>query len=404
MKLSQLKELIYKLSESELEYLELIGIDINLWNIYRESLASIESAGSGNYKALGGYQNNYDGRYQLGSSAKKDAARILGIDYLGDDQISRYLFRNNPQLQEDFLIGFTYANHSYLFYENSMYRDLSLNKKLEVLIYAHNQGWRGALDWLENGSLHVDSFGTEAIIYVEKLNENIGNNDFEVLSNEKNIEYDGDKFLLSYIKDFDGNLHGRKGVIPEEIRNNYKFQGYLDINSDLEKELIFTNKESGRWVSIKVDPTVMQIDYSDHGNGGGTRVVGIYEDPLIVEGSNNGGFLSDGVTPAPANFGVSEEERYVEVSGETIDRLALNSQVRFQNDLDIDNLSAKHSGDYDSDGVSEVYWKTNDGTAYLRALMHADGNIRYANYQSEAQMKEYLTMNGDDSVITDITS
>ena len=402
MKLSQLKELIYKLSESELEYLELIGIDINLWNIYRESLASIESAGSGNYKALGGYQNNYDGRYQLGSSAKKDAARILGIDYLGDDQISRYLFRNNPQLQEDFLIGFTYANHSYLFYENSMYRDLSLNKKLEVLIYAHNQGWRGALDWLENGSLHVDSFGTEAIIYVEKLNENIGNNDFEVLSNEKNIEYDGDKFLLSYIKDFDGNLHGRKGVIPEEIRNNYKFQGYLDINSDLEKELIFTNKESGRWVSIKVDPIVMQIDYSDHGNGGGTRVVGIYEDPLIVEGSNNGGFLSDGVTPAPANFGVSEEERYVEVSGETIDRLALNSQVRFQNDLEIDNLIAKTAGDYDSDGINEVYWKTNDGTAYLRALMHDDGNIRYANYQSEEQMNEYLTAQGHDSVIGEI--
>ena len=28
----------------------------------------------------------------------------------------------------------------------------------------------------------------------------------------------------------------------------------------------------------------------------------------------------------------------------------------------------------------------NDGTAYLRSLMHVDGNIRYANYQSESQM------------------
>ena len=46
----------------------------------------------------------------------------------------------------------------------------------------------------------------------------------------------------------------------------------------------------------------------------------------------------------------------------------------------------------------------NDGITYLRALMHTDGNIRYANYQSENQMKEYLTANGDDSVITDITS
>ena len=92
------------------------------------------------------------------------------------------------------------------------------------------------------------------------------------------------------------------------------------------------------------------------------------------------------------------------LNGETIDRLALNSQVRFQNDLEIDNLQAKHSGDYDEDGIHEVYWKTADGTAYLRSLMHDDGNIRYANYQSEAQMKEYLTANGDDSVIADITS
>ena len=72
--------------------------------------------------------------------------------------------------------------------------------------------------------------------------------------------------------------------------------------------------------------------------------------------------------------------------------------------MEIDNLLAKHSGDYDSDGIHEVYWKTNDGTAYLRSLMHADGNIRYANYQSKEQMEEYLTANGDDSVIADITS
>ena len=36
--------------------------------------------------------------------------------------------------------------------------------------------------------------------------------------------------------------------------------------------------------------------------------------------------------------------------------------------------------------------------------MHADGNIRYANYQNLTLMVEYLTDNGDDSVITDITS
>ena len=39
-------------------------------------------------------------------------------------------------------------------------------------------------------------------------------------------------------------------------------------------------------------------------------------------------------------------------------------------------------------------WKTNNTSSFLRALMHAEGNIRYANYQSESQMSEYLTNNG----------
>ena len=205
---------------------------------------------------------------------------------------------------------------------------------------------------------------------------------------------------LDSIKDYDGNLHA--GDTSDATPSSYKYQGLLDVNGDGVFEAIFTNKVSKRWVTAKVDSFTGQVDFDDNGAGGTTRVVGIYEDPLIAEGSNNGGFLSDGVTPAPANFGVSEEERYIELNGEIIDRLALNSQVRFQNDLDIDNLSAKHSGDYDSDGVREVYWKTNDGTAFLRALMHDDGNIRYANYQSEDQMYSYLTAQGHTEIISDI--
>ena len=161
-------------------------------------------------------------------------------------------------------------------------------------------------------------------------------------------------------------------------------------------------------VTAKVDSTTGQIDFDDNGAGGGTRVVGIYADPLIAVGDANGGFLSDGVTPAPAAFGATGSDRYVDLNGDgdfndtNEDRLALNSQVRFQNDLEIDNLQARHSGDYDSDGIHEVYWKTADGTAYLRSLMHADGNIQYANYQSESQMKEYLITSGYDEHISEI--
>ena len=44
----------------------------------------------------------------------------------------------------------------------------------------------------------------------------------------------------------------------------------------------------------------------------------------------------------------------------------------------------------------------NDGITYLRSLMHADGNIRYANYQSLQQMSEYLTAQGHAEIISEI--
>ncbi len=89
-------------------------------------------------------------------------------------------------------------------------------------------------------------------------------------------------------------------------------------------------------------------------------------------------------------------------SGDVVQGSDHDSQRRFQNDLEIDNLIAKTSGDYDGDGFQEVYWKTNDGTAYLRALMHADGNIQYSNYQNEAEMTDYLTSKGYESVVSEV--
>tara|TARA_B100000927_G_C16411253_1_gene447427 strand:- start:329 stop:1183 length:855 start_codon:yes stop_codon:yes gene_type:complete len=210
----------------------------------------------------------------------------------------------------------------------------------------------------------------------------------------------GKEYKLSYIRDFDGNLQG--GNHDEEIESSYKYQGYLDINGDSRKDVIYTNRMSGRWVTGTVDPLTGEIDFKQNGSDGSTRVVGIYDEPLVLIGQENNGFLSDGVTPAPASIDVSEEERYLNINGEKIDRLALNSQIRMQNDLEKDNLTVKTAGDFDSDGIHEVYWKTNDGTAYLRALMHDDGNIRYANYQSEDQMKEYLTANGNFEAINEI--
>ncbi len=181
----------------------------------------------------------------------------------------------------------------------------------------------------------------------------------------------GTSYSLEYIRDYDGNLHANTGSVSDATKSAYKYQGLLDVNKDGIKEAIYTNKESGRWVTASVDSVTGKIDYSDHGSGGTTRVVGIYIDPLVTSGEVE-------------QFGPHDSQR------------------RFQNDLKIDNLIAKTAGDYDGDGFQEVYWKTNDGTAYLRALMHADGNIQYANYQSEVQMTAYLTNYGHSSVVSEI--
>tara|TARA_B100001057_G_C22401235_1_gene775989 strand:+ start:286 stop:462 length:177 start_codon:yes stop_codon:yes gene_type:complete len=38
------------------------------------------------------------------------------------------------------------------------------------------------------------------------------------------------------------------------------------------------------------------------------------------------------------------------------------------------------------------------------SIKHADGNIQYANYQSESQLTEYLTANGFSSTVSEIIS
>ena len=177
-------------------------------------------------------------------------------------------------------------------------------------------------------------------------------------------------YELSGIKDYDGNLHANTGSVSDVTKNSYKYQGLIDVNTNGTKEAIYTNKESGRWVTASINSSG-EIDYTDYGSGGTTRIVGIYIDPLVTSGEVE-------------QFGPHDSQR------------------RFQNDLYIDNLNVKTAGDYDGDGFQEVYWKTNDGTAYLRALMHADGNIQYANYQSVEEMSEYLTAQGHESVIRDI--
>ena len=234
--------------------------------------------------------------------------------------------------------------------------------------------------------------------------------------NETDSYSEGEKYQIPHLFDFDGNLQGilntnelsNDQILELGNASNYLYQTMIDVNGNGNQEMIFTNDKSGRWATVSIDSATGYVDFTDYDQGGSTRIVGIYEDPLIAVGKANNGFLLDEITPAPAPSDAEGSDRFIDLNGDgdfdddNEDRLALNSQVRFLNDIKNDNLIPKVSDDYDDDGVYEVYWKTVDETSYLRALMHEDGNIKYANYEDQIQMSEYLTSHGHENEISNI--
>ena len=170
-------------------------------------------------------------------------------------------------------------------------------------------------------------------------------------------------YAFEEIKDFDGFYHGIKHKLN---KTEYAFKGKADVNLDGYEEYIFVNHNTNRLASVGI-----QEDFMKYGENGNTRVLGIYIDPLVAAGKILKGSAND-------------------------------SQRRFSNDINIDNLVLKSSGDFNFDGLQELYWKTVDGTSFLRLLMHKDGNIQYANYQNADQMNEYLITHGHVGIVSDI--
>ncbi|MFB0610762.1 calcium-binding protein [Aurantiacibacter poecillastricola] len=162
---------------------------------------------------------------------------------------------------------------------------------------------------------------------------------------------------MENIRDFDGNDLGGDG--------SWLRIGSADVNGDGDVDQILVNDAIGRFATVGTADDGL-VYFNDYSWAGETRVVGIYIDPLVQSGQVQQG--SD-----------------------------LDSQRRFQNDLQIENINeVLGADDYDGDGLQEVYLALTDGTAYLHLYMFEDGNIQYANYQSEAQVIDYLESNGYD--------
>ncbi len=360
-------------------------------NIKSQSESSILDVG-GNKDGTKGFISKYTYSYSEGSYSSIDGSGLQnGRDYRGDITTIRSNWITEWNGVDPLVVEQTYINSEGITYKDNYYfvdgtaTNLPTNSALIYGIDIHDKdkfsinSATGALSFssppdyetpgdIDSGNDYVvnvratDSYGNTSD---QELTVTITNQLFDVSNHQVGTSYN-----LSYIKDYDGNLHANAEEVSDAVKTSYKYQALIDVNGDGTKEAIYTNKESGRWVTGSINSSG-EIDFETHGQGGTTRVVGIYIDPLVT-------------------------------SGEVIKGSDFDSQRRFQNDLEIDNLIAKTSGDYDGDGFQEVYWKTNDGTAYLRALMHADGNIQYANYQSKDQMSDYLTSNGYESVISDI--
>ena len=151
-------------------FVEKMGMTRSQFEIYKREVAKIESKGSGGYAARGGANNHYDGKYQMGEVAKMDAARILGEPFPGHDAASRAAFRADPEMQERYFEAYTNANYGYMM-SDPLFASANPQRKLEILGYAHNQGWSKALDWLNTGKVGKDRFGTAGTKYVDAINK-----------------------------------------------------------------------------------------------------------------------------------------------------------------------------------------------------------------------------------------
>jgi hypothetical protein len=146
-----------RLDEGELDFDGPNPFGERALDIYGQSVGQIESGNR--YEITGGYNNHYQGRYQMG----RDALADVGVGFTAAD---REDFLADPEAQDAAFRAFTLQNHATLSRLSRRYREMPRTEQLGILGYAHNQGAGGAIDYLRTGTAGRDGFGTNPGIYI----------------------------------------------------------------------------------------------------------------------------------------------------------------------------------------------------------------------------------------------
>jgi hypothetical protein len=152
--------------------------------------------------------------------------------------------------------------------------------------------------------------------------------------------------------DYNGNALGAVG--------QWDMLGLASVQPGATPSYILVDPATGRWAEVGVQSNGT-FNFQANGDNGNTRVVGIYVDPLVAAGI---------VAPDSPD----------------------NSQTRFLADVEANRLDLIGSVyDQENGGMDLMFSLNNSNDVYLRAILHTDGNIQYANYMTTTQLVQWAT-------------
>jgi len=152
--------------------LELRGVfkSAEQWEGFKGAIRSIES----NVYGYASENGSYDGAYQMGESAKQDAADFLGITSIGHTKAARKKFRADPKLQEKYYAAFVSSNLKSLM-KSKVFRSLSQDDMIGTLAYAQ-LGATSAKRYIEKGEVKLDGNGFSGVGFIDRVKEKLNLN------------------------------------------------------------------------------------------------------------------------------------------------------------------------------------------------------------------------------------